>query len=160
MSRRLHYARIISFLSALAATGVILLLATMPTSDVRDLHLLPRPVATYLDTNDPVRNFLGGLMLQLFMMIPLLFWAPARTKKRAIVLSFLLSAGIFAAAEMIQLKLPARTFDLRDIILGTLGAAIAAGLGILLVALLGVLSRKRPWRAERRSASAVASKNP
>lgn len=118
------FPRSVFWLFGLLLVAALAGLALMPTPYVQDLPFVPRAVARLADSNDFLRNVLGGVVLQAAVLAVGWSVMPGRGphSQRLWLFSFV-GLMLFSALEVAQIFLPKRNFDGRDILAAALGIA-------------------------------------
>lgn len=105
----LSLARAIRFLPLAVALGYVLLAGFKMQPEVRFLPGMPLAVGRWLDEHDFAKNFFGFGLLTLAMHLAL----PGKLWRNATVV-----AALVAAIELVQLFMPHRFADWKDILMG------------------------------------------
>jgi VanZ family protein len=117
--------RILRLSALVLVVGGILFLALKPTPGLEELHILPLRWARYIDGTDDLRNIAGFFSLAVAIWV-LLVGGRKKIPWRQVRIALVFVVLLVPAVEVVQLFLPGRFSDLRDVGTGWLGIALAA----------------------------------
>ncbi|MBK1882848.1 VanZ family protein [Luteolibacter pohnpeiensis] len=127
--------RVLSIAIAIALGLVVLYFSWIPDPAMGKIHWMPRAIGHWADRHGRLRTGVPFLPLGILLGLYL-------TRKRAILKWWLLVwlglTSFVSAAEVGQLFIPRRVFDLRDIFWGSMGSAV----GLLFVGTLWHIYRR------------------